>query len=262
MGRQILDTGSLPPCGGGLGWGATAGEVTPTPALPQRGGGRIHLWIVAAALLLPSCEDGRNFTLFGYTTCPQYDLAIHTVYVPIFKNRTMWRGMEFQLTQAVVREIEAKTPYKVVSNCDEADTELIGTIINFNKNILNINQLNEVREAETTLAVEVIWRNRRTGDILSAPRPAGAISPAIPSIPTPEALPGGGLPIPSVSPNRPPPPYAPPDAPPAIPAPAPPVLIQSIGGFIPELGQSISTAQQQNVNRLAIQIVSMMEKPW
>jgi hypothetical protein len=38
--------------------------------------------------------------------------------------------------------------------------------------------------------------------------------------------------------------------------------VQSIGGFIPELGQSITTAQQQNVNRLAIQIVSMMEKPW
>jgi hypothetical protein len=228
------------------------------------------LWIVAAALLLPSCEDGRNFTLFGYTTAPQYDLTIHTVYVPIFKNRTLWRGMEFELTRAVVREIEAKTPYKVVSNCEEADTELIGTIINFNKNMLNRNQLNEVREAETTLAVEVIWRNRRTGEILSAPRPPGAIAPAIPSIPAPEALPRGGVPSafpnapppPGASPTGPPPPYAPPDAPPAIPAPPPPVLIQSIGGFIPELGQSITTAQQQNVNRLAIQIVSMMEKPW
>jgi hypothetical protein len=228
------------------------------------------LWIVAAALLLPSCEDGRNFTLFGYTTAPQYDLAIHTVYVPIFKNRTMWRGMEFQLTRAVVREIEAKTPYKVVSNCEEADTELIGTIINFNKNMLNRNQLNEVREAETTLAVEVIWRNRRTGEILSVPRPPGGIAPAIPSIPAPEALPHGGVPNafpnapppPGVSPNAPPPPYAPPDAPPVVPPPPPPVLIQSIGGFIPELGQSITTAQQQNVNRLAIQIVSMMEKPW
>ena len=122
--------------------------------------GRVHLWMIAAALLLPSCEEGRNFTLFGYTTAPQYDPRIHSVYVPIFKNRTMWKGMEFDLTRAVVREIEAKTPYKVVSNCEAADTELIGTIINFNKNILNRNQLNEVREAETTLAVEVIWRNR------------------------------------------------------------------------------------------------------
>jgi len=53
----------------------------------------------------------------------------------------------------------------------------------------------------------------------------------------------------------------PPGAPP-VPPPPPPVLVQSIGGFIPELGQSLSTAQQQNVDRLAIQIVSMMEKAW
>ena len=39
-------------------------------------------------------------------------------------------------------------------------------------------------------------------------------------------------------------------------------MVQSIGGFIPELGQSLTSAQQQNVNRLATQIVSLMEKPW
>ena len=49
---------------------------------------------------------------------------------------------------------------------------------------------------------------------------------------------------------------APPPPPPA------PTLVQSIGDFIPELGQSLTTAQQTNINRLAIQIVSMMEKPW
>ena len=35
-----------------------------------------------------------------------------------------------------------------------------------------------------------------------------------------------------------------------------------IGGFIPELGGSLTTAEKQNVDRLAIQIVSMMEIPW
>jgi hypothetical protein len=211
-----------------------------------------------AALCLPSCEDGKNFTLFGYTTCPQYDLTIHTVYVPIFKNRTLWRGLEFDLTRAVVREIEAKTPYKVVSNCADADTELTGAIISFNKGILNRNQLNEVREAETTLGVEVIWRNRRTGEILSRPRPPDASAQGAPPLPPATAFPGDLQPVPlGTAPPPPPPPNGPPNN-----APPPPVLIQSIGGFIPELGQSITTAQQQNVNRLAIQIVSMMEKPW
>jgi hypothetical protein len=187
-----------------------------------------------SALLLSSCEGGGQFTVFGYTTKPNYDLSIHTVYVPIFKNLTLRRGLEFDLTRAVVREIEAKTPYKVVSDCDAADTELTGTIIGLNKNILNRNQLNEVREAETTLAVEIVWRDRRSGEILSRPRRGPGAPPPLP----PDAPPG----------TKPPPP--------------PPVLVQSIGDFIPELGGSITTAMQQNVDRLAVQIVSMMEKPW
>ena len=40
------------------------------------------------------------------------------------------------------------------------------------------------------------------------------------------------------------------------------VIVTSTGNFIPELGQSLATAQQQTVDRLAVQITSMMEKPW
>src|SRR5947208_344009 len=80
--------------------------------------------------LLPACtSDGKNFCVLGYTTQPNYDTSIHTVHVPIFKNDTLRRGLEFELTRAVVREIEAKTPYKVVSDCNHADTELTGTIV-------------------------------------------------------------------------------------------------------------------------------------
>jgi lipopolysaccharide assembly LptE-like protein len=191
----------------------------------------------ALALVLPSCEWDGQFTVLGYTTRPNYDPNIHTVYVPIFKNKTIWRGLEFELTQAVVREINAKTPFRVVSDRASADTELTGTIISFNKAIINRNQLNEVREAETTLSVEVVWRNLRTGEVLSQPRKPGEPPP----IQVPPPLPGAPVP-------------------PA--APAPVVQITSVAGFIPELGASITTARQDNVNRLAVQIVSMMEKPW
>lgn len=203
--------------------------------------------LTAAVLALPSCESDGHFCVLGYTTRPNYDPNIHTVYVPIFKNKTIWRGLEFDLTKAVVREIESKTPFKVQSDCDKADTELLGTIVQFNKNILNVNQLNEVRDVETVLGVELIWRDRRTGEILSNPRPPGAVSPVAPPI-----APLGGF--------SGPPPAAPPP-PPLDPA-TKPILIQSTAEFVPEIGQSITTAQKQNVDRLAIQIVSMMEKPW
>jgi hypothetical protein len=219
------------------------------------------LLFTASALMTTSCEWDGNFTVLGYTTKPQYPTNIHTVYVPIFKNLTLWRGLEFDLTRAVIREIEAKTPYKVVSCEDGADTMLKGTIVSLNKNVINRNQLNEIREAETTLAVEITWKDLRNGEILSRPRPPGMANTSIPG-----GAPGGRVPgstsIDSTGDLTRPPEYAPAGTPAPPPPNPPPVLVQSIASFIPELGQSITTAQQTNVNRLAIQIVSMMESPW
>ena len=218
-----------------------------------------YLALAVSCCCLTACSEDRNFTVFGYTTRPNYDTSIRTVRVPIFKNLTQRRGLEVELTQEVVSQIELKTPYKVVAaNCD-ADTELTGTIISLNKNILNRNQLNEIREAETTLAVELIWRDLRTGEILTRPR-RGQITPAAPFIPGPGMLPGtDNIPATPI-PNGSPPPGTP--LPPGATPPPPPVLVQSVASFIPELGESISTAYQRNVHRLAVQIVSMMEKPW
>jgi Lipopolysaccharide-assembly len=190
--------------------------------------------VALAVVVLQGCSgwDG-HFCILGYTTRPMYDLSIRTVRVPIFKNLTVYKKLEFQLTEAVVREIELKTPYKVVQCAEAADTELIGTIVTFTKSITNINQLGENRSAETTLGVECVWRDLRPGS-------AGAILS--------QPLPG--------KPGDPAPPLPP------VGAPAPPVLIQSIADFAPEIGESMATAQKRNVDKIAVRIVSLMEKPW
>jgi hypothetical protein len=44
-----------------------------------------------------------------------------------------------------------------------------------------------------------------------------------------------------------------------------PAEIADVSGsanVVPEVGQSIATAQQQAISRLAQQIVGLMEKPW
>ena len=188
-----------------------------------------YLLLAAAALLLPSCSWDGQFTILGYTTRPNYDPGIRTIRVPIFKNNTYIRGLEFDLTRAVIREIQSKTPFRVVAADCAADTELTGTITTLNKIAINRTQLNEIREGQTTLAVEIVWRDLRTGEVLSQPRPKS-------------------------DPDGPPPP--PPDAKPK------PLLVQSLGTYIPELGGSTTTSLQENVNRLAVQIVSKMEIPW
>jgi hypothetical protein len=204
---------------------------------------------------LSGCRGGVP-TILGYQLGNEalYDSNIKTIYVHSFYNRviqtTPYRGFEADLTQYVVREIGAKTPFKIASDLQTADTELIGTIILFGKNIYNRTQQNTVREGELVVTVEVIWRDLRDGTILSSPRRRR----------TP-----GGPPI--VDPNEPPPvpfdptiPVAPPlrgDAPLPV-----PVRIVGTGRYIEELGETNATAAQRAQLRIATQIVSMMEKRW
>jgi hypothetical protein len=210
------------------------------------------MMIAMSSLTLASCESGGHFTVLGYTTRPNYDPCIKTVYVPIFENATFRRGIEYDLTRAVITAIEQKTPFKIVDNRDAADTELTGTIVAFNKNILNRNQLNEQRESETVLTVAIVWKDLRSGEILSQPKAQQAGGPAFSSIP--DLAPGaGGVP----TQDNPQPGSG------VVPAVAVrPALVTSIASYIPEIGQSLTTSQQLNFNRLATQIVSLMEKPW
>jgi hypothetical protein len=193
---------------------------------------RLRCLALAAALLAPGCGWDGHLDILGYTTRPNYDPSIRTVYVPIFGNTTMRRGLEFELTRAVVREIEAKTPMKVVSDRSCADTELTAKIVNETKGPTMYNQIGEVRDAQLTMTVELFWRDLRPGhnnEILSRPRPGRPADPA------PLGLP---------------------------PQDGPPVTVQSQAVFTPELGTSRTTAEKTLIDRMAVQIISMMEKPW
>jgi len=181
--------------------------------------------LIATVALQAGCGWDGHFSLFGYSTRPNYDLTIKTVYVPIFKNDTFYKWKEEDLTRYVIREIESKTPYKVVSSPMHADTELIGKIKFVQKQLINQNQVGEVRQAQVIITAEILWRDLRpgkVGDVLSAPRQGGPGAP-----------------------------------PPGMPA--PPTLVTGIGQFETELGGSITQAEADALNRMAVQIVSMME---
>jgi hypothetical protein len=217
--------------------------------------GRLHLAAavaVAALAAVVGCQ-GTAPTVLGYKLGSEhlYDETIRTVYVPMFYNRalqtTPYRGMEVDITRAVVREIGSKTPYRVVSDPDRADTELLGNVVGIGKVILNRNQQNLTREEELLITVDVLWRDLRDGRILSAPR--RGVGPGV-------ALPIDPETIPLFDPDLPPPP------PVIVVDAALPTRIIATGRLLPELGESSTTAQQRAVEQLATQIVSMMEKPW
>jgi hypothetical protein len=60
---------------------------------------------------------------------------IRTIAVPIFENRSPRRELEFPLTEAVLREIQRRTPL-IVTSPDKADVTLLGTIESFDQIVL------------------------------------------------------------------------------------------------------------------------------
>lgn len=207
-----------------------------------------------APLTGAGCRSG--FKVFGYQVGAgaMYDENIKTVYVPLFNNRafqtTPYRGFEVDVTQAVIREIGKTTSFRVTSNYERADTELLGNIVSITKNVLNIQQLNFIREGEVVVNVDVVWRDLRTGEILSNPR----VRPLPGARPVTNPL--IDAPPPAFDPNVP----IPPDT--KVLDAAVPVRLIATGRFIPELGETNASASQRVQNQIAVKIVELMEKKW
>lgn len=95
-----------------------------------------------------------------------YRQDIDTVAVPIFTNKDFRRGLELRLSKAVVNQMEAQTPYKVVSR-ESADTILEGEITEIRVDtISNDYDLAIPQEQLMTVVVNFVWKDLRTGQIL------------------------------------------------------------------------------------------------
>ncbi|MFA5554477.1 MAG: LPS assembly lipoprotein LptE [Phycisphaerae bacterium] len=124
----------------------------------------VAIGIISAVLLtaLSGCGESR-----GYTTESLFDEQITSVYVEMFDNRTFERGVEYELTDALAKRIEAATPYKIVSSRDRADTVISGYISNEQKAVLTAErQTGRPMEKEITLTAVVNWKNIRNGKML------------------------------------------------------------------------------------------------
>ena len=145
-----------------------------------------------------------------------FPAGIETVYVPVFASVSLRRDLGERLTEAVVKEIERRTPFKVVSD-PNADSVLIGRIVGENKHLTFEALTGDPRESEIHLQVRISWTDQRGNPLRKCP-------------------------------------------PVAVPADC--VNIDSATTLVPEVGQSVATAQQKSIQRLAEQIVSLMEAPW
>jgi hypothetical protein len=104
----------------------------------------------------------------GATGCAAYRLGnetlyapdVSTVYVPMIESDSFRRDLGERLTEAVIKEIEAKTPFKVVGTPD-ADSVLAARLIGDRKHVTVENQNDDPRAIEISMNAEVSWLNRR-----------------------------------------------------------------------------------------------------
>ena len=126
--------------------------------------------LLLLALTLGGCGYGQGSgaprDLAGYQWRSVYRDDVRTVAVPIFSNRSFRRGVEFALSKAVVNQLEASTPYKVVPR-ERADTILEGEIVDIHIRALSADiQTGLPQESLYIVRVNFTWKDLRTGKIL------------------------------------------------------------------------------------------------
>lgn len=141
---------------------------------------------------------------------------IRTVHVPVFESASFRRFLGERLTEAVIKEIELETPYKVISSPD-ADSVLVGRIVDDRRRVIGETVNDDPRILGTDMLVTVSWFDRR-GEVL-AEESSFALAPMS-------------------------------------------FFTSASGDFIPEAGQSVTTAHQEAIQSLARQIVQQMETRW
>jgi len=102
----------------------------------------------------------------GYTVGAPYATDIRTVHVPTFQCTDYRRGYELQLTEAIQKQIQLRTPYRLAKE-PGADTRLTGRIVGIDKRVPNQNKYDDPRELELAIGVEVKWEDLRTGQVLN-----------------------------------------------------------------------------------------------
>ncbi|MCZ6835170.1 MAG: LptE family protein [Planctomycetota bacterium] len=124
----------------------------------------------------------------GYAAMSVFPTNFSTVFVPIFENETYFRNMEYDLTDALVKEIEARTPYRMASE-SRADTMLSGKIVKVELDQLSKSQQTGLSEESVLqVTIDFEWKDLRTGRAMIVRRNFAGFGLFVPSQPTGEPI--------------------------------------------------------------------------
>ena len=153
---------------------------------------------------------------YQYGTDGLFPAGIATVHVPVVRNDTFRPDLGVRLTEALVREIETRTNYKVTSD-PNADTVLRCRIVDETKQVLTEGSTDDPRALDAAISVRAAWTHRNGRQLLQ----------------------NSVIPIDDTA-----------------------ISFGQNVRLVPEAGQSVDTAMQSVIQRLASRIVSQMESRW
>ena len=136
---------------------------------------KIACYICAAAAFVlgsgcagyQATNDYKTEPTGGYQWKSLYREDYDTIAVPVFTSTAFDREVEFRLTRSVIKEIESRTPYKVVPR-ERAQTVLEGAITSVSSSTISESQATALPQAQLlTIRVDFTWKDLRTGRILA-----------------------------------------------------------------------------------------------
>ncbi len=145
---------------------------------------RIALLAALASAVLGGCSTDPTR---GYSFKSSFDTGVRTVSVPMFQNPTFYHGVEADLTEAIIKEIQQRTPWVVVTR--SADTTLSGTITQLEMRPLTDSRATGlVEDVALMMRVDFDWRDARTGEFIVRRREFTATEAFVPARPSGERL--------------------------------------------------------------------------
>lgn len=145
-----------------------------------------------------------------------YRNNIRTIHVPIIKSDSFRPELGVMLTEAVQKEIEHRTPYKL-ADIETADSVMTCRLTSDSKRVVSQTNTSEPRILQSVITVELSWNDQRGQPLFDN-----------------RFLPPGETTY---------------------------YFAENVS-LVPEAGQSISSANQRVIERLADHIVDQMELRW
>jgi hypothetical protein len=103
----------------------------------------------------------------GYSSQSLYTNEVKSVYVEMFDNATFQRDLEYDLTDAIAKRIDAETPYRIISDKSRADTVLSGKITGIGSTALTLErETGRPLENQAEVTAQFSWKNLKTGEYL------------------------------------------------------------------------------------------------